>query len=178
MGREIRRVPPNWQHPKKEYPGEGDYYQPMHDESFAAASREWEEGFAVHKPGDHDGQEYWVYSGGPPNPEYYREEWPEGAATWYQVYETLSEGSPVTPPFETEAELVEYLVEKGDFWRQNAAMESNPMFPRPSGGFTREQAEAFVYGGGYVPSLTVAGGGCEILPGIEAAPLLAEKSAN
>ncbi len=34
----------------------------------------------------------------------------EEEPTWYQVYETVTEGTPVTPPFATEQELADYLV--------------------------------------------------------------------
>ncbi len=34
----------------------------------------------------------------------------EEEPTWFQVYETVSEGTPVTPPFATEQELSDYLV--------------------------------------------------------------------
>lgn len=55
---------------------------------------------------------YWEYEP-PPDPDRHRPAF--GAeATWYQVYETVTEGTPVTPPFETLAELVDWLVEKGE----------------------------------------------------------------
>jgi hypothetical protein len=64
--------------------------------------------------------------------------------TWFQVYETVSEGTPVTPPFATKEELVDYLVANGDFWDQH----------RGDGGWSRENAEAFV-GAGFAMSLVV-----------------------
>lgn len=53
---------------------------------------------------------------------------------WWQVWETVSEGSAVTPAFATRAELVNYLVKYGDAWDQK----------RGDGGWTRENAESFV----------------------------------
>lgn len=76
---------------------------------------------------------YWEYEGAPPDPEYYRPIFAEGEATWYQVYETVSEGTPVTPPFATKQELIDYLVEYGDFWDQH----------RGEGGWPREAAKRF-----------------------------------
>jgi hypothetical protein len=141
MGREIRRVPPNWEHPKKEFSRIefGRYvmkedYQPMYDEPFGPAMDEWYAEWKAHKPEEHDGMPYWEYNGGPPDPAYYRPAWPEGSATWWQVYETVSEGAPVTPPFATREELVEYLVQNGDFWDQH----------RGDGGWTRKNAESLV----------------------------------
>ena len=40
----------------------------------------------------------------------------EDDRSWVQLYENVSEGTPITPPFKTEKELVDYLVENGDFW--------------------------------------------------------------
>jgi hypothetical protein len=77
----------------------------------------------------------------PPNPDSYRPKF-QTEPTWYQVYETVSEGTPVTPPFATKEELVNYLVEHGDFWDQR----------RGHGGWSRENAERFV-GAGWAPSL-------------------------
>ena len=48
MGRELRRVPPNWEHPTKgpdcRYGREGDY-QPMFDEHIDDAFSKWLEDF-------------------------------------------------------------------------------------------------------------------------------------
>jgi hypothetical protein len=37
---------------------------------------------------------------------------------WWQVWETVSEGSPVTPAFETAEALIEHLVQHSDAWDQ------------------------------------------------------------
>lgn len=52
-------------------------------------------------------------SGGPPQRACYCP-WKPEDATWLQVWETVSEGTPVTPPFATRQELVDYLVQHGD----------------------------------------------------------------
>jgi hypothetical protein len=64
------------------------------------------------------------------------------AGDWWQVWETVSEGSPVTPAFATADELVNYLVTSGDAWDQK----------RGDGGWKREAAEKFVKSG-YAPSM-------------------------
>lgn len=53
---------------------------------------------------------------------------------WWQVWETVSEGSPMTPAFATCGELIDYLVANGDAWDQK----------RGDGGWSRENAESFV----------------------------------
>jgi hypothetical protein len=73
------------------------------------------------------------------------EEWqsyePPSGEGW-QIWETVSEGSPITPVFATKDDLVDYLVEKGDLWDQK----------RRTGGWKRENAEKFV-NRGWSPSM-------------------------
>lgn len=168
MGREIRRVILNWEHPRRDCPHtpwtngcdeakvhNGKCYQPMYDRDYKSASDEWKAAFLAWENGERqarlakDGEdyEYWDWNGMPPDKDYYRQAWTAEEATWYQVYQTVSEGSPVTPPFATQEELVDYLVENGDFWDQR----------RGHGGWNRETAERFV-GIGWAPSLISANG--------------------
>lgn len=145
MGREIRMVVPNWEHPRYTEDDARDpravgKYRSLYDNSYEEARAEWLEGLAVWKPEEHDGDDYWEYNGNPPQRDMYRPHWPEGAATWFQVYETVSEGSPITPPFATKGELVDWLCTNKDFWNK--------------GPLTRAQAEAFV-GDGWAPSFMV-----------------------
>lgn len=168
MGREIRRVPPNWQHPTKEvcdiaWRVRVDYC-PMYDRPFAPAMREWIAAWEAWERGerpDYCPEEfknlpYWEWADAPPDPAYYRPDWNEADATWFQVYETVSEGTPVTPPFATREELVEYLVANGDFWDQKRREEGESLMrctPWP-----REEAHAFVFGAGWAPSGIMIGG--------------------
>jgi hypothetical protein len=149
MGREIRRVPANWEHPKytKEnarYSDRIDTYIPMYDEDFETAARKWLDECLAWENGTHptltehpqyktDYPYFWMWDGNPPDKESYRPKF-ETEPTWYQVYETVSEGTPVTPPFATKQELIDYLVENGDFWDQR----------RNEGGWDRKSAEQFV----------------------------------
>lgn len=156
MGREIRRVPPNWDHPA--IMPENDPYrhggcQPMHNREFGSEFAEWLANFDRIRLGDLTEIERECYprglcdwlqdEGSPPNPEYYRP-YSDDEATWFQVYETVSEGTPVTPPFATKGDLVDYLALNGDFWDQK----------RGDGPWRRENAEKFV-GTGWAPSLIV-----------------------
>lgn len=157
MGREIRRVPPNWEHPKKERFDiiERRYvqdYQSMFDRPFGPTMDEWYTEWKAWEAGTHPDKAghdmpYWEWSGGPPDPLYYRPDWKEGEATWFQVYQTVSEGSPVTPPFATREELIDYLVTHGDFWDQK----------RGDGTWSRQNAESFV-NAGWAPSMTIQNG--------------------
>ncbi len=180
MGREIRRVIPHWQHPEKDYPNHlmgrmEKGFRPLYDEPYISAITEWIKGHQLWEAGQHprqlDGSEYAKgyryfaeYEGDAPDHEYYRPDWKPEEMTWWQVYETVSEGTPVTPAFETREELVDYLVVNGDFWDQKRRAEGTSIMecsPWP-----RKQAEAFVFGDGWAPSLIVENG--VVKSGVEA----------
>lgn len=93
MGREIRRAPLDWLHPR-DFNGN---YIPMFDDDYDSALAEFEE-----DPAAFDDQ--------PPDPLLYRPDW-YGQPLGYQVYENVSEGTPVSPVFATEAELVDWLAD-------------------------------------------------------------------
>ena len=151
MGREVRKVPTNWDHPKQEGRYDGRL-QPMFDETFEEAAAKWKAEFAEWESGirpsycsdESKELEYWEWNGGPPERAYYRP-WKDEEATWVQVWETISEGTPVTPPFATASELVDYLATNGDFWDQQ----------RGDGPWDRANAEKFV-GDGWAPSLIMS----------------------
>ncbi len=151
MGREIRKVPPNWDHPKSMRSWGREDFTPMYNQTYADAVREWKNGYAKWEAGERPSymqatDEYWDYAGSPPDAEYYRP-WSDDEATWFQVWETVSEGTPVTPPFATREELIDYLATNGDFWDQK----------RGDGPWPRANAEKFVTSG-WAPSLIVANG--------------------
>lgn len=173
MGREVRRVPQNWSHPRNEH----GHLQPMHNESFPERFAEWLAEFDRIRRGeltnferecyasDNPLAEWLVDEGTPPDPAYYRP-WSDDDATWFQVWEAVSEGTPVSPPFATPKELVDYLVEHGDEWDQR----------RGNGGYSRAAAEAFV-ASGWVPTMVIQSGpsGQKIMMGIGAAEALKDK---
>lgn len=118
MGRELRRVPANWEHPKD---NKGEYV-PLFDETYKDAIAEWSEESKLWERGQHPDQlnesaptdqykHYAEWAGEQPEPEFYRPDWAD--APWFQVYETVSEGTPVTPPFAGRLLLVSFLCEYG-----------------------------------------------------------------
>lgn len=135
-------VPPNWQHPTNERGHE----QPMHNEHIDDAMAEWLETFDRLRRGEKGEYEdsyfdaslhpegplcAWLNDAGIPDPAYCRP-WKDEEATWFQVWETVTEGTPVTPPFATKAELVDWLVNKGE-------MHGTEYERR----YSREEAQAF-----------------------------------
>lgn len=149
MGREIRMVPADWQHPRNTH----GHFQPMHAQTFEQACAEWDGEKAKWDRGERPkyaadaDYPYEEYAGErPDDPVYYRP-WKDEDAVWVQVWETVSEGSPVTPPFATKAELVDYLTKCGDNWDQK---RGDPPWPRKA-------AEQFVEAG-WAPSMVMQDG--------------------
>jgi hypothetical protein len=137
MGREIRKVPVGWEHPKRtEWNREKDFH-PLYDRPYRLAAEEWIKDFLEWQNGDDPKKAeypyYWDYGRTPPDKEYYRPEWADEEMNGFCLYETVSEGTPVSPVFETRKELAEYLAKHGDFWDQK----------RGHGGWGIEQATAF-----------------------------------
>lgn len=118
MGREIRRVPPGWEHPRDDT----GRYKPLHDELYKVAAEDWMLEVISWADGSHPDLQkdpelgaryfFWDWHGGPPDEEYYRPDFTE-KPTHFQVYETVSEGTPTSPVFATTDEIVAWLVGEG-----------------------------------------------------------------
>lgn len=157
MGVEIRRVPVGWVPPQRERGGT----QPQYDSTFEEAAKAWLDGLEAWQRGERptyfnadawpSDLQFWEYEGMPPDREYYRPDWSEDEMVGWCVYETVSEGTPVTPAFATQDELIEYLVANGDYWDQNRRADGRSMMPCDP--WPRDHAERFVRGPGWAPSL-------------------------
>lgn len=124
MGREIRRVPLDWEHPKRKQPG-GYGYVPMLDKDYnqyiedvalyVDDCRLWRDGKHPDQLKYPDAaskhQNWWDWDGDPPSPSYYRPVYTSDPVG-YQFYENVSEGTPLSPVFENEAGLREWLIEE------------------------------------------------------------------
>jgi hypothetical protein len=124
MGREVRRVPKDWQHPKKRHFNYlkscyEEVYQPMFDRPFAPEMREWIAKWEAWERGerpDYCSDEsknlpFLEWDSPPPDPAYYRPDWPEETRTHLMMYEDTSEGTPISPAFETPEELARWLAD-------------------------------------------------------------------
>ncbi|WP_222165879.1 hypothetical protein [Edaphocola aurantiacus] len=121
MGREIRKVPSNWEHPRDE----NGKFKPMFAESYEQVLKKWIENNSLWSEGKHPSQAefpketrdckfYAEWAGDPPNVEYYNpNNWSKQEANCYQVYETTSEGTPVSPIFENTKSLERWLIQDG-----------------------------------------------------------------
>lgn len=143
MGREIRRVPPGWEHPRTK----DGHYIPKHNKTYRAVADDWMKEAIAWNDGTHprltekpelkdEYPYYWDYSDLPPNPDSYLADKNETECTHYQVYETVSEGTPKSPVLATLPELVDWLVAQGH---------------------SRQAAEAFAKRG-WAPSMVIAAG--------------------
>jgi len=123
MSRECRRVSANWQHPKDS----SGRYIPLHDRDFEAELVEWLEekgqwarglrqiyapvGWIPRKP--EDGESYEKWNGECPCQDDYMPNWPDDIRTHYQMYETTSEGTPISPVMASPEELAHWLADNG-----------------------------------------------------------------
>ena len=158
MGREIRRVPEGWEHPR--YTHENvpvglssriGGYMPLLDEPFTEAMREWVDAWEAWERGERPDycsdknrdMDFWEWDGGPPDPGYHRPQWSDDEATHFQYYETVSEGTPLSPPMPSLEALADWLCSNLDEWGK--------------GPMSREAAEAFCKSG-WAPSMVMKGG--------------------
>lgn len=120
MSREIRRVPANWQHPRMS----NGRHQPMFDEPHAHAHAEWTKARDLYVQGKDEsgkplsdaaqGCTFEDWHGEEPDPDYYRPDWPESERTHFQMYQTTSEGTPISPVFATPEEVARWCADNGE----------------------------------------------------------------
>ena len=127
MGREVRRVPADWQHPKEQvpdwhtgrmkeefkplYPGEN--YQIQVDK-WDSECAQWKAGWR-HSYADEESRAlaYEQFAGQRPHRDDYMPNWPESERTHFMMYEDTSEGTPISPAFATPEELAQWLADTG-----------------------------------------------------------------
>jgi hypothetical protein len=147
MGRELRMVPEGWEHPKNEL---GRYVALYSGDDYQDAVKEFEE---VWKEKGLQEAIEWC---GAPDKNDYMPEWAESEKTHFQMYETTSEGTPISPPMPTPEALAKWLVDNNAsaFGRSTASYES---------WLATIQA-------GYAPSAVLTGG--KMISGVEANQVL------
>lgn len=155
MSREVRRVPKDWQHPR----GSGGDYVPLFGRSYAADLEEWETNFAQWRRGYRDdwhggwtprvgaelNMSFEEWYGERPRAERYMPDWPDVARTHLQMYESTTEGTPISPVMATAEELADWLASNG---ASAFAFEVA----------TYEQWLSMIRGEGYAPTFVQEGG--------------------
>lgn len=120
MGREVRRVPANWQHPTDGHYANGTVrYVSLLGGDYEARASDWDDESAKWERGefpDYADEEnkkltYSECAGERPKVEDYMPQWTAEEATHYMMYETTSEGSPISPAFATPEELAQWLTD-------------------------------------------------------------------
>lgn len=123
MGREVRRVHKDWQHPRNDQ----GHHIPLfdgrklaeHTADWDVGAEKWEQGFRRHY-GDHTwvpkGDEceempYSEWAGERPDPRDYMPEWSEEERTHLQMYENTTEGTPISPVMENPEDLARWLAD-------------------------------------------------------------------
>ena len=113
MGRQVRRVPASWEHPKDD----NGRYIPLYETSYKEARDEWYSGAALWVCGNHPSQknhpdtDYHEYAGSPPERDQHMPGWPESERTHWQMYEDTSEGTPISPVMESPEALAHWLAD-------------------------------------------------------------------
>ena len=103
MGREVRRVPKDWKHPREE-----DQFVPLFEGGYSDAVKEWTE--SLKKVGL---QATLEDLGNPPRRDEYMPEWSSEEADHIMMYEDTTEGTPISPAFKTPEELARWLADTG-----------------------------------------------------------------
>jgi len=113
MGREVRRVPADWKHPK-----DSGNYRPLYDEY-----RETLAEFSQRV--DEEGLDAAIAYHGRIKSEDYMPDWPDKEQTHFQMYETCTEGTPISPVMESPEALARWLADNGAsaFGKQTATYE-------------------------------------------------------
>lgn len=112
-------MPRDWEHPVV-----NGRHQPLYDEYYEDAYNEWDERRKKWIGGedpdaDHYGEPktnagFIGWTGAAPNPVYYRHvKWTPEEACCYQIYQNVSEGTPISPKFNTLEEMEAWLISEG-----------------------------------------------------------------
>lgn len=121
MGHVARRVPLDWEHPKS---ASGDFI-PMHNghrlterqAGWDAELKKWDEGFRddfrggwVRKGAEHD-MDFSEWMGKRPDPADHTPEWPESECRGWMMYEDVTEGTPLSPVFDSPIKLAHWMAD-------------------------------------------------------------------
>ena len=152
MSREVRMVPKEWAHPRNV----GGSFIALFDNYNSEDADDWDEERKLWDSKEHcdfiEGCEFSEWDGGRPNPDDYMPTWSAEEKTHFMMYETTSEGTPISPAFEAPEELAKWLVDNdaSAFGRSKGTYE----------GWLR------VAQGGFAPSMVMSSKGLE--SGVEA----------
>jgi len=129
MGRRIRRVARDWRHPRDEtgrlIPLRDGAAYPALVEQWDVGAKKWAEGLYLAFDGkwvpfdeDQQGLSYEAWAGLRPDPANFMPLWCEDERTHVMLYETTTEGTPISPAFGTCEELATWIIANaaGNVW--------------------------------------------------------------
>jgi hypothetical protein len=121
MSREIRKVPADWVHPTNGHYANGEirYHALFEGSKYNARATSWAEDKAKWDRGEYpdyaDEEDkklsFEEWDGERPDINDYMPDWPEEEKTHFMLYETTSEGTPMSPAFATVEELARWLTD-------------------------------------------------------------------
>jgi hypothetical protein len=125
MSLAVRRVPPDWVHPKDE----DGYYRPLYDGAdYERRAREWDQEAAKWQEGlrgiygtteslsteaERQDSTYAELECDRPDPRGYTPPWPASHCTHWQMYEEVTRGTPVSPVCRSPEELAHWMSTNG-----------------------------------------------------------------
>lgn len=115
MGREVRMVPEDWKHPKYV---DGRFIA-LFNNDFEECARDWDQECKEwdsgvrpeYCPDEYKDISYSEWGGERPRADEYMPTWEDHEKTHLMMYETTSEGTPISPAFKTPEELARWLVD-------------------------------------------------------------------
>lgn len=134
MGREIRMVPANWNHPAQVGANGRIHFVALYEGNYSEAAAEyaeekakWDRGeFPDYASEDSRKMSYEEWNCGAPSEGDYMPEWKPEEKTHLMMYENTSEGTPISPAFATPEELARWLADNGasSFGRDTASYDA------------------------------------------------------
>lgn len=117
MSREVRKVPASWEHPREQ--GRTSFCPLFDGSTYEQKVTAWDEGASKWARGEFDeyaddsdkALPYENWAGPRPDPAGYMPIWPESERTHFMMYETTTEGTPISPAFDNLEDLARWLAE-------------------------------------------------------------------
>lgn len=127
MSREVRKVPASWDHPREQ--GRTSFCPLFDGSTYEQKATAWDEGASKWASGEFDeyaeesdkALPYENWAGPRPNPADYMPIWPESKRTHFMMYETTTEGTPISPAFESLEDLARWLAENATAYANETA---------------------------------------------------------
>lgn len=123
MSRAVRKVPPDWVHPKDK---NREYIPLLSSEDYGLHTALWDEEAAKWRAGlcrttptaewipmdpQLNSEAYAEWAGERPRPSEYMPEWPATLCTHWQMYEEVTEGTPISPVCSSPEKLARWLAD-------------------------------------------------------------------